>query len=169
MPEQLEWAAHVVAYVDYVYHATTVRAGSKKDPPILRLEVPLLGPLFLPPTFLNLRKRKPAYSITPTTTYLKPLHIVHPLYYPDLAKCPLCDSLDVSWQGWTGTGHRDVHGVDREETALGYQLQCNSCKESRTEARGASGGKQKNEELVRVATTNPKFWERRRDYDIPSK
>lgn len=167
LPEQLVWAANVVAYVDYVYSSTTVKANAKKDPPQLKQEVPLLGPLFLPPTYVHLQKSKSAHAISPKTMYLKPLHIIHPFYYPNLAQCPQCDSLNVSWQGWTATGHRDVHGVEREETALGYQLECNSCKESRAEKR-IGGRKTNSEELVCMATTNPKFWARKHDCEVPS-
>jgi hypothetical protein len=162
--QQLEWASNVVEYVSHVYKATTIRAGAKNGmpPPALSKEVPLLGPRFLPPSYISLRKRNSNADINPTSAYLKPLHIVHPFYYPELARCPQCQSEDVSWQGWTTTGHREVHGVNREETALGYQLSCRDC-ESRF------GGHNAVEEgIYCIATTNTMFWKNKQHWEIPS-
>jgi hypothetical protein len=163
-PHQLEWAANVVQYVTYIYKATTVRAGTQKwtAPLTLRKEVPLLGPRFLPPTYIHLQKRSSTPDIEPATTYLKPLHIVHPFYYADLAKCPQCLSENTSWQGWTSTGHRDVYGVRRGETALGYQLECKDCKSHihshNTENKSHC-----------FATTNMTFWVGKEHWEIPRK
>lgn len=161
--EQLTWIANVVLYVDYVHKATSARSGSKKAmlPLLLEKEVLLLGPRFEPPSYVHLRKRNATPGITPKITYLRPLNIVHPFYYPSLAKCPQCDSVDISWQGWTAAGHRDVHGLRREETALGFQLQCNPCK-------NRFGGRNAAEEgTYCFATTNLKFWERKEHWEIP--
>lgn len=123
--------------------------------------MPLLGPRFLPPSWLHLRRREPVPNILPSVAYLKPLHIVHPLYYHWLKTCPQCDSESVSWQGWTATGPREVHGIRREETTLGYQLECKDC-----EAR--FGGRNAEEEgKYCFATTNAKFWERKEHWEIP--
>ncbi|OBZ65554.1 hypothetical protein A0H81_14419 [Grifola frondosa] len=99
---QLEWEANVVEYVSHVSKETAglVVAGS------LRKEIPLFGPHFLPPTYLQVQKRDAMPNITPDVAYLKPLHIIHPFYYPELTKCPQCNSTRVSWNGWTSTGHR---------------------------------------------------------------
>ena len=158
-PEQLTWAANVVQYVNYVHKVTTVRGGPKdrKAAPVLRKKVPLLSPRFLPPSYLHIQKRSVTPNVLPTSAYLKPLHIVHPFYYPDLTKCPQCDSENVLWDGWTTGGHREVHGVSREETALGYQLKCHVCRDS-TE-RGS----------YCVATTNAKFWEKKELWEVPRK
>jgi hypothetical protein len=154
--QQLEWAANVVKYVNYTYKATTIRAGTKKGtgPPPLRREVPLLGPRFLPLPYISLWKRNSTPDISPQMAYLKPLHIVHPFYYPELARCPECESENISWQGWTTTGHREVHGVSHEETALGYQLSCDNCK-SRIGSRNTAEG------FYCFATTNTMFWHKR--------
>jgi hypothetical protein len=165
-PEQMEWAANVVQYVNYVYKASAVRGGVKKGnaSPALRKEVPIFGPRFLPPAYMHIQKRNSTPKIVPTSAYLKPLHIVHPFYYPDLAKCPQCNSDQVSWQGWTTTGYREVHGVRREETALGYQLECEPCKERSHCTENAS-----EKGPFCHATTNVKFWERKEHWDVPRK
>lgn len=69
--------------------------------------------------------------IEPESAYLKPLNVVHPFYYPRLARCPQCESNSV-WEGWTTTGSRDVHGVSEEEAALGFQSPCKDCEASGT-------------------------------------
>lgn len=182
--EQLTFAANVVEYVNYVWSETNVRKGAKDhaDPPVLKVGIPLLGPLFLPPTYAHLQKRDKRPQVTPDVGYLKPIHIVHPFFYPGLKQCPQCDSTDedlVSWQGWTTTGHREVHGVFREETALGYQLDCLACRETldgrdtKNEAdkgqSSAAKGKKQKKKGVAFATTNVKFWERRHHWEIPRK
>jgi hypothetical protein len=162
---QLEWAANIVQYVNYIYTATTVRGGPKHGsaPPSLRSEVPVLGPRFLPPTYLHLQKRSATPTIEPESTYLKPLNIVHPFYYPSLAECPQCGSDKVAWQGWTATGHREVYGVRREETALGFQLQCEPCMAQPNDENATGDG------AYRFATTNVKFWENKEHWEIPRK
>lgn len=98
---------------------------------------------------------------------MRPLTIIHPLYFEELAKCPRCDGSEVSWSGWTTTGHCEVHGLDREETALGYQLRCKSCNpeinpETNEPAKTGDG-------TYCFTTTNYMFWERREHWQIPRK
>lgn len=155
--EQLEWTANVLEYVSYVNDET------RKKTPTLKKEAPLLGPRFVPPSYLHLQHRSPAPDISPSTAYLKAVHIVHPLYYPWLSKCPQCNSDDIAWQGWTTTGPRDVHGVSREETAIGVQLKCNQCVTR-------FGGRDAAEKgTYCFATTNAKFWEKMEHWELPSK
>lgn len=162
---QLEWASAVVEYVNYVFKATTPRGSSKKGiPPLpLRPEVPFLGPRFFPPSYISLQKRSPTPTIEPESAYLKPLTIIHPFYYPELAKCPQCEAgpEKLSWQGWTTGGYREVHGVSREEIALGYQLECKACE---TRFGGRNAAEKGN---YCIATTNAKFWESKEHWEIP--
>ena len=163
--QQLEWAAHVVEYVQYVHKKTSIRAGTQNGtaPPSLGTEVPILGPRFLPPTYLHLRKRNTTPIIEPQSAYLKPLTIVHPFYFPELAKCPQCDTDNIGWNGWTTTGPRNVHGICRDETAYGVQVQCKGECERRF-----GGGKNAEEAgTYCFATTNVKFWEKREHWGIP--
>lgn len=151
-------------YVSYMFKKTvaTSEAGSKKkslDP--LKKEVPILGPRFVPPNYLHIEKRSPSPKITPGVTYLKPLHVVHPFYYLNLKQCLQCDETeDVSWQGWAGTGYREVHGLRREETAIGYQLECGKCKDNKKQVSG--------EGVFCIASTSIKFWARRAHWEISS-
>jgi hypothetical protein len=147
----------VVQYVNYIHKATTVRGGPKNGqaPPILRKEVPILGPRFLPPSYIHIQKCSPTPAIIPTSAYLKPLHIIHPFYHPELAKCPQCDSDNILWEGWNTAGHREVHGIHREETALGYQLKCQPCRDSSQQSNYC------------FATTNAKFWGNKEHWEIP--
>ncbi|THH19481.1 hypothetical protein EW146_g1687 [Bondarzewia mesenterica] len=161
---QLEWEAHVVEYVSYIYDATKVHANAKKGtiPPTLVNDIPIYGPRFLPPDYLHLQKRQSVPLIEPVTAYLKPLHIIHPFYYGNLARCPQCHSEDVRWDGWTATGHRELHGIRREEGALGYQLRCKPCEEKHGKhTRGGEKGH------FCFATTNSTFWEKWEYWEMP--
>lgn len=127
------------------------------------MDIPFLGPHFTPPTFIHSQKRLVTPDITPDTTYLKPLNVVHPFYYPELACCPQCDSKKIQWNGWTPTGHREVHGVSREETAIGVQLRCSLCQE-----RYGKDGEEEGKGKYCWATTNALFWERKEHWELPS-
>ena len=163
--EQLEWAANVVEYVQYIHKKTGKRAGTQNGTaaPSLRKEVPLLGPRFLPPTYLHLQKRSTTPTIEPQSAYLKAITIIHPFYFPELAKCPQCGTASVGWNGWTTTGPRNVHGICRDETAYGVQVQCRGACETLY-----SGGNQAQQVgTYCFATTSVKFWENREHWDVP--
>ena len=130
--EQLTWSANVVEYVNYIHSETKVNGNCRRDtaPHMLKEGVPILGPRFLPPPYLHLKQREVTLKITPDTTHLKPLNIVHPFYYLCLWHCPRCHSEDkklVHWEGWTLTGYWELHGISHEECTLGYQLRCYQC------------------------------------------
>ena len=78
---------------------------------------PLLGPHFLLPSYYHTMKHETTLKIIPDTAYIKPLTIIHPVYYSSfgLLQCLLCDSKDILWYGWTAMGACDVHGVCCEE------------------------------------------------------
>lgn len=106
-------------------------------------------------------------DIHPETAYLKAFTIIHPLYFGDsIAICPKCDATgsDVSWSGWTSTGHCEVHGLDREETALGYQLRCQRCSKAASDQKTSI---RNGEGTYCFSTTNHTFWERREHWTIP--
>ncbi|KAF9068511.1 hypothetical protein BDP27DRAFT_1421866 [Rhodocollybia butyracea] len=152
---QLCWESHIVAYVKYVAKIMLIKKTSLAQPS-LPLDVPLLGPRFTPPTYLHLTKRSFIADIQPEAMLLKPLNVIHPFYYPEIADCcPRCNSKTITWDGWTTYGSCAVHGIDSEESALGYQLRCQSCAE----------GKQNMESCF--ATTSPIFWEKMQGYEIP--
>lgn len=156
---QLEWEAHICEYVNFVAECTR----SSKGPQALRVDIPFLGPHFVPPTFIHSQKRLVTPDITPDITYLKPLNVVHPFYYPELARCLQCDSDKIHWNGWTPTGHREVHGVSCEETAIGVQLRCSLC-----QAKYGKDGEEEGKGKYCWATTNVLFWERKEHWELPS-
>lgn len=143
---QLKWAAHVVQYVN------TVWKMSKHGQNELKRDIPLFGPRFIPPTYRDAQRRELLPNIEPSIMYLRPLNVVHPFYYPELASCPQCGSSSIGWEGWTGHGHCEVHGVRCEETALGFQLLCKDCKLLKP--------KGSREFKCTWATTNVEFWEK---------
>lgn len=163
---QLEWTANIVQYVKYLHSSTVLHGLAKASTPrrTLQPEAPILGPRFLPPTYLHLQRRHITPNIEPETAYLKPITIVHPFYFPSLAQCPQCGSGDIRWDEWTTTGPRDVHGVRREETALGIQLRCNAqCAERFSGPDASETG------AYCFATTNVLFWMKSEHWEIPSK
>jgi hypothetical protein len=157
---QLEWESNVVEYVMYLNGHTKVHGNATKNtqPKPLSKEIPILGPRFVPPSYLHIMRRSGAPEIEPESAYLKPLNIIHPFFYLRLARCPHCKSNGILWEGWTTTGPRDVHGVEQDERALGIQLRCKAC-----EAVGGAKGDQ-----FCVATTNPVFWAKWEHWEIPS-
>ncbi|KAI1781761.1 hypothetical protein LXA43DRAFT_859630, partial [Ganoderma leucocontextum] len=161
---QLEFIAHVVEYVIWVYGMVKTKQGYKP----LRPEVPLYGPTFIPPSYMHEQLRNGLKTtVAPETTYLKVVTIIHPLYFPQLQKCPRCGTTkesDLSWTGWSTTGHCEVHGVDREETALGCQLRCLVCKKTATSQQLT---KKNGEGSYCFSTTNHTFWEKYEHWQIP--
>ena len=163
--EQLEWVAHVVEYVKYLKSVTAVHGLAKdKTPRTLKATVPLMGPRFVPPTQFLQQQRKTTPTIEPEAAYLKPLTIIHPIYFPSLAECPQCGSGDIRWDEWTTTGPRDVHGIRREEMAIGVQLRCNGRCAQRFKGKDAP-----EQGVYCIATTNVLFWEKREHWEIPRK
>ncbi|KAJ3747522.1 hypothetical protein DFH05DRAFT_1600845, partial [Lentinula detonsa] len=157
---QLVFEANVVAYVT---HLSSLVSTKKKGAPLGRLpdSVPIYGPRFSPPTLNNALKRDPSgASITPALLYIKPVNVVHPFYYPnEMNKCPRCHSVDFKWNGWTGDGSRDVHGVAFEETAIGTQLRCHTCKHNKD-----NDG---NSMPHCFATTSNLFWDQVPHWELP--
>ncbi|KAG1747819.1 uncharacterized protein EDB91DRAFT_1036469, partial [Suillus paluster] len=80
---QLKWEAEVVEYVQCLWKKTL-----NDSPNTLGFNVPLLGPRFLPPTYLHTCKCPGNGAVEPMIQYLKPFNIVHPFYIPQLARCP---------------------------------------------------------------------------------
>ncbi|KAF8546806.1 hypothetical protein OG21DRAFT_1479620 [Imleria badia] len=87
---QLQWEAEVVEYVTLLWNAVRCRSQKVLTMKTLRPDVPILRPHFVPLTCLHSRLRPGPNNIQPDMQYLKPINIIHPLYYPELAKCPQC-------------------------------------------------------------------------------
>ncbi|KAJ7841192.1 hypothetical protein B0H14DRAFT_2360318, partial [Mycena olivaceomarginata] len=158
---QLEFEANVAEYVSCIYRETRPERTTKTSntipkPKSLNVLIPIFGPKFVPPSLTDVRHR--AGKIQPEIAYIRPINIIHPFYYPMLARCPHCGSADISWDSWNGTGSREAHGLKREETALGYQLRHENC----TPDEGNSGTKNRS-----FATTNPVFWKDWQHWEVP--
>ncbi|KAJ3523711.1 hypothetical protein NM688_g8682 [Phlebia brevispora] len=167
--QQLKFIAEVMEYVNYVARLTTTKDKSGKP---LDEAVPCLGPYFLPHnSYFEGRKRERSPKVTPMASYLKPVYVISPWYYGDcLLHCPnvkpgtlKTEAHEVAWDGWTPTGHREVHGLWREETAIGYQLRCKTCQRMSQEAESA--GKPKIQYCF--ATTSSQFWWLYEHWQIP--
>jgi ribosomal protein L32 len=132
------WCANVLVYVDHVHKETRVHGNSKKtsgNP--LPLEIPLLGPVFLPPEPSLLLKYTPHRPIKPTDYYLRNFTVVHPFYMAKspLLTCPGCVQTQqipkITWRSWSNKAPRLVHELDRDSLAMGYTFECSNCEEQR--------------------------------------
>jgi hypothetical protein len=110
------------------------------------------------------QKRQSDPKVEPMVAYLKPLNVIHPLYYDRIGKCPQCSSMDILWNCWIPTSHYSLHSVQEEETALGYQLICKPCRDRHSQVKGKEGSE---EGKYCFATTNPVFWQRWQHWEIP--
>ncbi|KAJ8596101.1 hypothetical protein M405DRAFT_929054, partial [Rhizopogon salebrosus TDB-379] len=178
---QYEWEAEVVEYINYVSDKTRIRSVKALARPYLDGKIPILGPHFVPPSYLHARKRSQSEPVVnPEISYLKPLRVIHPFYYPELARCPRCNCADgIQWDGWTGTGPRDVHGLMLDEAAIGTQLRCEHCKNDPTSKKGLESEPDSHSESDDghnhkanikghcFATTNPGFWHGWSHWSIP--
>ncbi|TCD60736.1 hypothetical protein EIP91_009619 [Steccherinum ochraceum] len=140
---QLDFEANAVLYTQFLIDATRVHGNSKslhEYKPLPR-KIPLYGPRFKPPQFLDKVKRttSPNLKTLGSVPNLMKFTIVHPCFTG----------------GWTTTGHRSVYGVARNETALGVQRRCETCR--------------LNGDPYALATTNPLFWEPYQHWEIPKK
>lgn len=164
---QLQWESSVVEYVNYLWKSTRVHGNAKgvaatSFKPLSR-DIPLYGPKFIPPSYMDLERRSATPDITPQTMYLRPLRVVHPFYFHQrkFHQCPACDSSNTHWECWTTTGHREVHGTCFPENAIGYQLRCNDCE--KTEKDKPKGDRAP----YCFATTSAIFWARYEPWEVP--
>ncbi|KAJ6618617.1 hypothetical protein B0H10DRAFT_1795155 [Mycena sp. CBHHK59/15] len=111
---QLQWEANIVEYVMFLYKETKPPKNSKatKTYPARALgpNIPIYGPRFIPPS-LNDHRLRMSKKINPEIAYLRPINIIHPVFYSDIGKCPSCGSEDITWDSWTTSGSREVHGL----------------------------------------------------------
>lgn len=160
-PAQLQWESEVVEYVDYIYKKIAIHGNAgtvaKAAARIIDKDIPFIGPHFVPPTYLHVQWRQAVPSLWPGTMYLKPLTVIHPVFYPSLQDiiCPHCDSPNTTWDSWNGTGARSIYGLKVNERAIGYQLQCRNCKAANSDSGYC------------FATTNQVFWEKWEHWKLP--
>ncbi|TFY80628.1 hypothetical protein EWM64_g3383, partial [Hericium alpestre] len=133
---QLTWAANVVAYVNFLWDTTKIPPNSSKDktPRNLARAIPMHGPCFIPLTYMYLRMHQYLAEIEPGAAYLKPLHIIHPVYYPELLKCPRCGTTDRFKLTMTSAGLaeniRQLHLLEYQQTVQEYLQYFRSCKDT---------------------------------------
>ncbi|KAF9025548.1 hypothetical protein BDZ89DRAFT_1182009, partial [Hymenopellis radicata] len=154
--EQLMWISEIVEYVSHVWDVTGGRNG-RKISPALPSTILLLGPKFIPPNYHDHYRRRSAVNIAPRTANLKAVTIVHPVFFPELFNnCPRCNAgvEDLRSNGWTGQGPREVHGLFREEMALGWQIKCMKCKDQPEKGHC-------------FASTSAEFWEHKEHWEVP--
>lgn len=90
--------------------------------------------------------------------------IIHQAWFPFIMRCPNCRSRNVQPNGWTATGHREVHGLCHEECVLGVQFRCVDCAARRAEG---GGSEDTADEKYCFSTTNPEFWQKISLWEIP--
>ncbi|KAF9017331.1 hypothetical protein BDZ89DRAFT_961196, partial [Hymenopellis radicata] len=156
---QLMWVSEIVEYVSHVWDATKPSGGRNghKTSPALPSTILSLGPKFIPPNYHDHYRRRSAVNITPRTANLKAVTIIHPVFFPELFNnCPRCNAgaEDLRSNGWTGQGPREVHGLFREEMALGWQIKCMKCKDQP-------------EKGYCFASTSAEFWEHKEHWEVP--
>ncbi|KAI1782658.1 hypothetical protein LXA43DRAFT_1103634 [Ganoderma leucocontextum] len=163
-PHQILWTAHIAEFLNATAEATRSPQGIDFSV-ALHPAWPMPGPLFDPPTFLHASKRNPTPEVNAEDTYLKPVHAVHYAYYSMLRRCPNCGATGkaVQFGGWNATGPREIHGLSREEMAIGIQVRCTSCEEKASKMGGA-----KDEASYCFSTTSAKFWEQYKFWELPS-
>ncbi len=160
---QLKFNAECTAYTDALWDKIR---PTKPSGEFLALpsDWPLCGSEFNPPTFMHYQRRQVASECNPEWAYIKTCRVLHQVFFPWIARCPNCHSQNVQMNGWTATGHREVHGLSSEECVIGVQFRCLECA-ARRDA-GVSGG---TEEKYCFSTTNPEFWDKVALWDIPRK
>lgn len=123
----------------------------------------LCGPCFPPPTFSHYQLRQVASDCDPEWAYIKTVMVIHQVFFPFIARCLNCHSRNVRPNGWTSTGHREVHGLSAEECMIGVQFQCVDC----AAGREGGGSGDSDEKRYCFLTTSLEFWEKMSLWEIP--
>ncbi|KAI1792879.1 hypothetical protein LXA43DRAFT_886663 [Ganoderma leucocontextum] len=166
---QLDFVSSTCEYTAFLAHQIRNTKGEKGARKSLDPRIPYYGSKFYPPTYISEKLRKVAPNVTPDLSYLKPVTVFHPALIEELNFCPRCNATgsDLSWNGWTTSGPRDVHGVSCEEQVIGVQMRCNRCKA----ARGMADADDDDDDDPSYCwgTASSQFWENKEHWQIPSK
>ncbi|KAI1782451.1 hypothetical protein LXA43DRAFT_905766, partial [Ganoderma leucocontextum] len=162
----LLWHADIAEYLIATANAIHSSQGSDLSVALDPLW-PAVGPLFEPPTYLHQFLREVTPQIEPEITYLKSCYAVHWIFHDALRRCPKCHGKRLERNGWNPSGPREVHGLFREETALGIQLRCLDCaakyaRQGQAEREGSDG-------RYCWTTTSPEFWGNFEHWELPGK
>ena len=158
---QLRYNAECMAYTDTLWEKVRPLSPGEEYH-TLSPDWPFHGPRFPAPTFTHYQWRQVASECNPKWSYIKTVIILHQVFFPFLMCCPNCCGCDVQPNGWTATGHREVHGLQDEECVLGVQFQCVDCFVKR-----GNGGPGESDEKYCFSMTNPEFWQGISLWDIP--
>nr|VWO98010.1 Carboxylic ester hydrolase (EC [Ganoderma boninense] len=164
-PLLLEWIAEYVEYLTAT--ANAIQSSHGRDHTVaLDPRWPIIGPEAEPPTYFHKFLREVTPDIEPETTYLKSCYAVHWIFHDALLRrCPKCNSKRLERNGWNPSGPQEVHGLWREEMAIGIQLRCLDCEEKYTKKGQA---KQDNGEgRYCWTTTSAEFWDHFEHWELP--
>ncbi|PIL26811.1 hypothetical protein GSI_11072 [Ganoderma sinense ZZ0214-1] len=156
---QLKFNSQCTAYTEALWDRVQP-TSSGGEWAALPADWPAYGPRFYPPTFGQYQLRQVASDCDPEWAYIKVLMVIHQVYFPFVMRCPNCHSRNTKPNGWTSTGHREVHGLSAEECVIGVQFRCKDC-----EARRRSGGDL--DATYCYSTTSPEFWQKMSLWEIP--
>ncbi|PIL30528.1 hypothetical protein GSI_07228 [Ganoderma sinense ZZ0214-1] len=157
----LLWIAEIVEYLV----ATGKVARSSNGPKALDPRWPIYGPYFEPPTYLHQMLREVTPQIGPEITYLKRCYAVHWIFLEALRRCPKCHGKRLERSGWNPSGPREVHGLFREEMAIGIQLRCLDCAEKYGKKNKRSSGDL--DKRYCWTTTSADFWDQFEHWELP--
>ncbi|PIL33642.1 hypothetical protein GSI_04265 [Ganoderma sinense ZZ0214-1] len=163
-PLLLEWIAEYAEYLTAT--ANTVQSSQGSDLTVaLDPRWPIIGPKAEPPSYLHQFLCQVTPEIEPDTTYLKPCYTVHWLFHDTLRRCPKCNSKRLERNGWNPSGPREVHGLRREEMAIGIQIRCLDCadkyaKKGQTRSEDAEG-------RYCWTGTSAEFWDNFEHWELP--
>lgn len=165
---QLDFVSGTCEFTAFLANQIRNTKGEKGAKKKLDPRIPAYGSKFYPPTYVSEKLRKVTPNVTPDLSYLKPVTVLHPALIEELNFCPRCNATgsDLSWNGWTTSGPRDVHGISSEEQVIGVQMRCNRCKVAR-----GKGDTDDNDEDPSYCwgTASSQFWENKEHWQVPSK
>ncbi|KAG9018757.1 hypothetical protein FRB90_009911 [Tulasnella sp. 427] len=121
--------------------------------------LPLFGPRFLPPPPAILHRNPVSSDVSPEEFYLKPVTIIHELFWPWLKRCPTCEregrrEFKMERQGFTPEGPRTVHGLYEDEYVIGSRVRCKVCEGEKPDR-------------VQWSFTAQEFWNGKSYWEIP--
>ncbi|KAI1782041.1 hypothetical protein LXA43DRAFT_906973, partial [Ganoderma leucocontextum] len=163
----LQWITDITEYLIATGNAIRSAGGSDLSGALDPLW-PMVGPSFEPPTYLHQVLREVTPDIEPDLTYLKGCYAVHWIFHDALRRCPKCHGKNLERNGWNPSGPREVHGLFREEMAIGIQLRCLDC--AAKYAKNGQPGRNSEGSNGRYCwtTTSPEFWENFEHWELPS-
>ncbi|KAF8577572.1 hypothetical protein K439DRAFT_1664152 [Ramaria rubella] len=141
---QMRYTAEVLEYVKILHRALIGHNGQlnyamQPLPP----NFPMYGPVFCPPTveYANICPpiradnpfevsksiRKRVAESDPAEFLIESVHIINPVFYPDLRldKCPVGGCMEsVEKKGFRATGFRTIYGLECNIKAIGMEYNC---------------------------------------------